>query len=287
MSTKTVPQPEKPGVSLVLGTGLLKCAASIGMMQVLDEEHIRIEHIAASGPGSIFAAAYGLGYSIEKIKTIVQEIASFYAAGNISLRRRLQVMLPGLMRFNRQFGFLDGKSYQDIFRRHFDGRSFSNTNAELFIVTTNFSNGQRMVITDGELWTAIAASCVIPGYIPPMNRDGFTLIGGAVSDPMPLSIATQQGNNVILTMGFDGAYLPGVNSLGAFMYQLNNIHENHLLNTQATLSNLSHFGEIIPVIPQFAMAIGLADAHQLSFIIEKGAEATRAILPHLRKTLEN
>jgi len=282
-----IPQPHNPGVTLVLGTGLLKCAASIGMMQVLDEEHIRIDHIAASGPGSIFAAAYGLGYSTEKIKTIVEEIAGFYADGQISLRRRLQVILPGLMGFSRQFGFLDSGHYQEMFRQHFEGRSFSTTNTELFIVATNFSNGQRTVLTEGELWTAIAASCVIPGYIPPMNRDGYILIGGAVSDPLPLSIATQQGDNVILTMGFEGAYLPGVNSLGAFMYQLNNIHENHLLNAQATLSNLSHFGEIIPVIPQFGVAIGLADTHQLSFIIEKGAEATRAILPYLRNILDN
>ena len=52
----------KRSVAVVVGSGGIKCAASLGLWQVLQREAIEISMAIGSSGGSIYAAFMALGY---------------------------------------------------------------------------------------------------------------------------------------------------------------------------------------------------------------------------------
>ena len=53
----------KPRTALVIGSGGLKCAAALGVWQVLQEAGIEIDMTVGCSGGSLYAVAIGLDYS--------------------------------------------------------------------------------------------------------------------------------------------------------------------------------------------------------------------------------
>src|SRR5277367_6622191 len=67
-SAPTVDTPlARPGIGLALGGGFARGFAHIGVLQVLEENHIPISHIAGTSVGSILGAAYASGAPLERI----------------------------------------------------------------------------------------------------------------------------------------------------------------------------------------------------------------------------
>jgi len=52
-------------LSLVIGSGSVKCAAALGVLQVLQEAGIKVNLIVGCSGGAIYAAAIAMGLGIE------------------------------------------------------------------------------------------------------------------------------------------------------------------------------------------------------------------------------
>ena len=63
-------------------------------------------------------------------------------------------------------------------------------------------HGEKVALSEGSLFDAIRASLAIPIIFPPWEVDGRLLIDGAVSDPLPIDVAIQDGADIIIAMGF-------------------------------------------------------------------------------------
>ena len=61
---------KKKKVALVIGSGAIKCAASIGMFQVLEEEHIDVDLVVGCSGGAIYGVGLASGKTTEEIKEI-------------------------------------------------------------------------------------------------------------------------------------------------------------------------------------------------------------------------
>src|SRR3984957_9356520 len=57
----------RPGVALALGGGFARGFAHLGVLQVFEENHIAISHIAGTSVGSILGAAYASGAPLAQI----------------------------------------------------------------------------------------------------------------------------------------------------------------------------------------------------------------------------
>src|SRR4030081_3002698 len=57
----------RPGVGLALGGGFARGFAHLGVLQVLEQNHIPISHIAGTSVGSILGAAYASGAPLARI----------------------------------------------------------------------------------------------------------------------------------------------------------------------------------------------------------------------------
>src|SRR5260370_37403375 len=59
--------PRRAGIGLALGGGFARGFAHLGVLQVLEQNHIPISHIAGTSVGSILGAAYARGAPLSHI----------------------------------------------------------------------------------------------------------------------------------------------------------------------------------------------------------------------------
>src|ERR1700745_3464595 len=57
----------RPGIALALGGGFARGFAHLGVLQVLEQNHIPISHIAGTSVGSVLGAAYASGAPLARI----------------------------------------------------------------------------------------------------------------------------------------------------------------------------------------------------------------------------
>jgi NTE family protein len=57
-------------IALVIGSGAIKCAASIGMYQVLEEENIKIDLVVGCSGGAIYGVGIAAGMTTDTIREI-------------------------------------------------------------------------------------------------------------------------------------------------------------------------------------------------------------------------
>ena len=114
---------------------------------------------------------------------------------------------------------------------------------------------------------------------------GRLLFDGGASDPLPVSVAIQEGCDIILAMGFENPLNERVGSLMSLVAQTTCITMNNLLKSTYSFYNAAHHAEIVPIIPTFDRHVGLRDTSLHPYMIERGEEAAAKQLPFLRRLL--
>jgi NTE family protein len=271
-------------VALVIGSGGIKCAAAIGMWQVLKTEILPDLIVGCSG-GSIYSALIArdadTDYMAERSRQVwTAEIMQGYT-------ENLKATRGGSLRFTERSGLVDDAYLNEAL----EGVAFDMTFADLAIplklIATDMNTGEKVVLTEGRIRDAVRASLAIPIIFPPWEIDGRLLIDGGVSDPLPIDVAIQEGADIIIAMGFSLSYRKRLRSMTAVQEQLNSIYMNNILNATYGFYNLAHHAEIFPIMPEFEEPLSMFDVDKLPEIIEKGAEATRTQLPHIRRLMES
>jgi NTE family protein len=273
----------KKSVALVIGSGGIKCAAVVGLWRVLNEEDIEVESIVGCSGGSLYGALIANGTELEK----VEEMSRTFWTSDImqGYTESLKASKDGSLRFNERSGLVDdsviNKKIQDIY----GGLKFSDLHLPFKVVATDLLSSEKVILSDGNVADAIRASSAIPIIFPPWEVDGRLLLDGAVSDPLPIDVAIQDGADIIIAMGFSLDYRSRFRSMTAVQEHLNSIYINNILTSTYAFYNLAHHAEIFPVIPEFDGAVSMFDVDKIPHVIERGEQAARKQLPHIKKLL--
>lgn len=273
----------KKRIALVIGSGGIKCAAAIGLWQVLQEESIHIDSIVGCSGGSMYSALIAKHANVEQMDALsrtmwTSDIMQGYTAN-------LKASKDGTLRFNERSGLVDDSVLNDRLKSVFGGLSFSDLRVPFKIVATDMLTGEKVTLSDGSLFDAIRASLAIPIIFPPWEVDGRLLIDGAASDPLPIDVAIQDGADIIIAMGFTFDYRARFRSMTAVQEQLNSIYMNNILNSTYAFYNLAHHAEIFPILPEFDGALSMFDVDKIPDVVERGEQATRQQLPHIKRLL--
>ena len=275
----------KKRISLVIGSGGIKCTAAIGMWKVLQEEGIQIDSVIGCSGGTLYGAFIANGEDVgamqESSKNLwTSDIMQGYVAN-------LKASKDGSLRFNERSGLVDDSVLNKNVGETFKELSFSDLQLPLKIVATDFLTGEKVILSEGSIFDAIRASIAIPLIFPPWEVDGRLLIDGSASDPLPIDVAIQDGADIIIAMGFPLDYRKRFRSMTAVQEQLNSIHSNNILNATYAFYNLAHHAEIFPIIPEFDGPLSMFDIDKIPEIIERGELATRKQLPHIKRLLSS
>ena len=276
---------DRPRVALVIGSGSVKCAAALGLMKVLEREHIDVDMVVGCSGGAIYASLIALGWPVQRAIDTTLKMWTRDVTAKRNTRAILQLALPWIFKFDESFGLIDDRMINRRFRDGFEGATFAQTRIPLFVTATDLYNGEQVVLSDGTIAEAVRASISIPYIFPPHKVNDRFLVDGYQSDPLPIGVAIKEGADIIIAMGFESPYQEQITSLMRYNYQMSSVTSNNLLKANFAFHNLAHHSEIIPIIPEFKHRIKLFDTDKLPYVIEEGERAAEAQLPYLKELL--
>lgn len=181
-------------IAVVFGGGGLKGFAHIGVLRALSERGIRPAVIAGTSIGSLIAAAYAGGMSIEEME-----------ARAIALRPRDLFRIDHLHMVTRRMrspSLYLGEPLDQIVRDIVPPCTFDELEMPLLVNTVDLERASQVVwglpgFRDVSVVDAVYASCALPGFFPPRVIKRRTVVDGGVMDNMPAQIAADGMDAVI------------------------------------------------------------------------------------------
>lgn len=272
-------------VALVIGSGSVKCAAALGVKQVLDREGIEVNLLVGCSAGSLFAALLAMGHDTRTCVEMTQRLWTRDLTSQTDRMAMLSVIMPRLFGFDRAFGMRKDGLIRERLQEIFGDARVENAKLPLYVTATDFANGEQVVISSGRVTDALRASIAIPFVFKPWPIGDRLCIDGFMSDPLPVGVAVKEGAGVVIAVGFDSPYQERVNGPGRFAFQLSSIMTNNLLRSAFAFHQLAHHDEIIPIVPRFRERVRLFDTAKIGMIVEDGAAAAEEQVPYLRRLL--
>ncbi len=260
-------EPKKPiHIALVLGGGGVKGLAHLGAIEELENAGIRPDLIIGCSAGAIAGAVYADQPTLEGT-----------AQTFIPLKR---ADLFDYSFFRPLFGIVEGNSLQAFMNKTLHAKSFEELKIPLILVATDLITGETVEISSGELPRAVRASCAFPGLFKPVLLYGRYLVDGAVSSPVPVSIAKKYGAEIVIAIDLNE--------------KLSKVSPRHLLGVTKRSLEISYqkFGELSLsqadiIIKMDFDEVGLFSDHLNKRLYEHGRRAARKELPGIILKLSN
>jgi NTE family protein len=177
---------ESPRVGLALGSGSARGLAHIGVLRALGEAGIAVAGIAGTSIGALMGAVYASG-KLDQLEAAVRDldwkaVASF-----------LDVVFP-------RSGLIDGKRIAEFVRRHAHSAPIEELPVPFRAVATDLATGEEVVLAAGDLVEAVRASIAVPGILTPVRWKGRILADGALTNPVPVSVARAMGAEIVIAV---------------------------------------------------------------------------------------
>jgi NTE family protein len=253
----------RPGVALALGGGFARGFAHLGVLQVFEENHIAISHIAGTSVGSILGAAYASGAPLAQIMATCRTLKFRDIA-------RWHVSRLGLATNHR---------LADLMDRVFVSQTFENLKIPMAVVATNLNSGEAVVFTEGNMIDPIRASCAFPGIFEPVEIGTRWLVDGGLIAPVPTHAARNMGATYVV--GVSVGMPEGDRGKPTNVFQVVSravcAAQKHQLEIWERHADL--------IIRPDVQSIAWDDFHRADEAIEAGKIAAKIALPRILKLL--
>jgi len=209
---------ERPRIGLALSGGGARGAAHIGVLKVLEREHIPIDYIAGTSMGSIVGGMYASGMPPEEIeaKLIAVDWDDVFEdkidRENRSFRRKSD---DRLWLIDRKPGYSDGKlklpsglvqgqkinNLLTALTLHVaDIDDFDDLGIPFRAVAADIRTGEKVVLGSGSLAMAIRASMSIPAIMSPVAWGDMLLVDGGIASNLPIETVRAMGADIIIAV---------------------------------------------------------------------------------------
>ena len=254
---------KRPGLGLALGGGFARGFAHLGVLQVLEQNHIPISCIAGTSVGSILGAAYASGAPLARIIATCRTLR-FRDIGKWHVSRL------GLASNHRLGGLMDSV---------FAARQFEELEIPMAVVATDLNSGDPVMLSHGNLVDAVRASCAFPGLFEPVEIGTRYLVDGGLVAAVPTRAARDLGASFVLgiSVGFHDGYRGAPTNIFQVVSRAVSAAQKHQLEVWERHADL--------VLRPDVGALAWDDFHRADEAIEAGAEATRRALPRIQKLL--
>jgi len=132
---------------------------------------------------------------LEYLTTSAKE-GSFLQQVSKSVKKRIVINLAQ----NRQ-ALLKSQRLSNMLEALVDAGNLEDAIIPLAVVATDLTTGEDTVFRQGDIFTALAASSAIPGFLTPVSLNNNFLIDGGAGCPVPVKILPEMGANI--TIGVD------------------------------------------------------------------------------------
>ena len=200
---------KKNKIGLILGGGGARGLGHIGVLKALKKHSIPIHMVAGTSIGAVIGAMYAATLDPHWIENKFKEFIDSEAYKRIGLHRLVPTSQPNSSIFqtaatymknqiiinlaNDRLGILKQERLSEIIEFLLPVKTFEELKIPFSCLAVDLNSGEDVVFNSGNLIEAIVASSAIPGYIPPIEKDGMLLTDGAVSCPVPVKTVRKMG----------------------------------------------------------------------------------------------
>lgn len=245
-------------VAVAFGGGAVLGAAHIGVLKALLEHDLDIQAVAGTSIGSMVASLYAFGHDPEEVEQLAIEM-SWKDISSFSFSK---------------YGLLSNDKLGAWVKDNIGDEAIEDANIPLHIVSTDIVTGQKLILNEGPLATAIRASTCIPGIFKPVEWGDRLLVDGGIVENVPISPLQQYGDYKIIAIDLNAHhnYEKPTNILDVLV---NSFH--FTLSTSAKLQTERSDILIQPDLSKF----NSYDPKQSRDLIEKGYETAIEALKEL------
>lgn len=262
-TTPATPAKPQAVIGLALGGGVSKGFAHIGVIKVLQENHIPVRIVTGTSAGALVGSLYASGMSPDRLELEAE------------ILNKADLVDPVLS----TSGFLKGQKLQDYINNKVRNKPMQQFPIRFGAVATEFGTGRMAVFTNGNAGLAVRASASIPNIFQPAVIGNKRFVDGGLVAPVPVTAAKQLGANVVIAVDIS-AKPATLTSTGFFSYldQSLNIMSSSALNSELSKAQ-------VVIRPQVQKLGTIGGFDQKAQAIKLGEDAARAALPQIRAVL--
>lgn len=172
-------------LGLALGGGGALGAAHVGVLQALQERHLRPAVVAGTSAGALVGAAYAAGLPAKRIERLIRD-ANWSTFGRVTLNPRL--------------GLLDSSALLDTIERIGSEPDIRDLPRRFAAVATDPAARAEVIIDRGPLGAALRASIAVPGLFSPVMHEGRLLVDGGLAANLPIRAAQHLGASRVIAV---------------------------------------------------------------------------------------
>lgn len=210
--------PKRPKVGLVLSGGGARGLAHIGVLEWFEQNRIPIDYLGGTSIGGLIGGMYATGMSPAQMRAFIKTInwVATFGTGiryeDLSFRRKedrreypVEVEL-GLKhgRLSAPPGLSTGIEVDLLIDKiafpYSTTTTFDDLPTPFFCMATDIVNAKEVVMTSGDLSSAMRATMSFPGIFPPVQRDAKWLVDGGVLNNIPTDVMRSMGVDVVIAV---------------------------------------------------------------------------------------
>jgi NTE family protein len=291
--------PRREKIGLVLAGGGALGMAHVGVLKVLEENRIPVSYVAGTSMGSIVGAAFATGQRVDAMEEILVEsnwdeiFSDSVNRENIPYRSKSgrNREIYGDTKFSvadgklvTPFGVVQGQRLLPVLQRLYenappDPADFDKFRVPLRVVAADIETGEAVVVSHGDLATAVRASMSVPGVFAPVEMNGRLLVDGGIVNNLPMDVVREMGADRLIVVELNADLqkrdaLTSPLSIGGQIISL-------LLAQNSAIQKRSLTSRDVLIEPNLTgyTAVDFAKAREL---IDLGEAAARAAIPRLK-----
>lgn len=161
-------------IVLALGGGGVKGIAHVGIIRVLEQEGFSIRAIAGTSAGGLVGALIASGFDSQRIEKLLTDLSD----------PRMFSRGP-----NEGAALLGLHGLNQLMINELGDRTFDQLDIPFACTAVDLPTAQEVILAHGSVVDAVMATVAVPGVFPPKQIGEFSLIDGAVLDPVPVALA--------------------------------------------------------------------------------------------------
>lgn len=256
-------------------------AVQVGMLAALHERGIEPDLLVGTSVGAVNAAHLAgpagtsrRGSSSRSTAARLEELTRLW----LDLRRRdvfpldprrwLAAVRGG------QPSMFPGTGLERLLQRHLGFDELEQARIPVEVTATDLVTGKGLVMSTGSPVSAVRASAAVPGVLPPVLRDGRTLVDGAIGELDVLAHTAAHGMTDIylLPAGYPCAGSPPRTALGIALSSLSLLLHRQLI---AQVRGYTGAAELHIVPPLCPLSVSPADFTQTPDLLRRAHESTK------------
>jgi NTE family protein len=178
-------------VGLALGAGGAKGYAHVAVLRALEQAGYTIDYVAGSSIGAWVGAWLACGMDANAIErtfraTFSPEVLDVLFRPTVGQQQRASELMARLAR----------ETMQD--------RDFADLAVPLVIMAVDMAGRQATPIAAGPVHEAVWAAAAMPGFYPPVRRDGQQLVDAVALTPVPTEAVREAGADIAIAVNLLG-----------------------------------------------------------------------------------